>query len=312
MTLPPEIEAALEAWPERRRTQFVELMEDATSELQQELVQRAVLAGHTPGEVHAFADELRGLSDEQCFEACTLDADAPEGYSVTQLLRAESDPLFAFELKGGTLTPNEADDEPMPAPSPMRRREVMDAPEDRALAADPIRRAREHRQGFSADSGAFRPLVPSKSVAAVAPAPAMGPVPSAPTGLGGGHFFDDLLTEATRGLGVTWREHEVDAPGGISMEQALQQAVATLQRGVPVPCVIGNAQGKPLRFLLVLQTQLAGQSRAFQLYEPTSQELIWANEKDLLSKGELPFDNKALRRLVRVALPVSRGGSRAP
>jgi hypothetical protein len=56
VTVPDEVSAVIERWPQRAQRLFVELMEDASSELQQELVQRAVLAGHTPGEVHAFAD----------------------------------------------------------------------------------------------------------------------------------------------------------------------------------------------------------------------------------------------------------------
>jgi hypothetical protein len=320
--LPDEVEAVLETWSARHKKLFKELMEDASSELQQELVQRAVLAGHTPGEIHAFADELRGLSDDECFVACTLDDDAPDDYTVAQLLRAESDPLFAFELKGGTISPNEDDDQPS-APLPTQRRAVMDAPEDRGLSADPVRRAKEQRAAFNADSGAFRAVqrpgglvadsgshrahVPSKPAA-------LGATPVSPSGhvavpmaISGSRLFEDLLTEATKALGVTWREVELDTVGGLPIAEALQQAGAALARGLPVPCVIGNAHAKPLRFLLMLQASAAGANRAFQLYEPFSQELVWANEKDLLSRGELPFDNKALRRLLRMALPASRG-----
>lgn len=304
--VPDEVEAVLEGWSPRARKLFKELMEDASSELQQELVQRAVLAGHTPGEVHAFADELRGLSDDECFVACTLDDDAPDDYTVTQLLRAESDPLFAFELKGGALSPNEDDDRPS-APMPAQRREVMEAPEDRGLAADPVRRAKEQRALFNADSGAHRALVPSRPAAlAAAPAPPSGQV-AVPLAISGARFFEDLLTEATKALGVTWREVELDTVGGVPIAEALQQAATALARGLPVPCVIGNAQAKPLRYLLILQASSSGANRAFQLYEPFSQELVWANEKDLLARGELPFDNKSLRRLLRVALPTSRG-----
>lgn len=305
MTVPDEVQAVIDGWSPRGRKIFKELMEDASSELQQELVQRAILAGHTIGEVHAFADELRGLSDDECFAACTLDDDAPEDYTVTQLLRAESDPLFAFELKGGTLTPNEEDDAPSAA-LPVQRREVFEPAVARELSADPVRRAKEQRAGFNADSGGFRPTVASKPAAlAVAAIPPSGAMPAMPAPAG--RLFEDLLAEATRGLGVSWREVELDVPGGVPIDQALQQAAGALQRGVPIPCVIGNAQGRPLRYLLLLQTSTSGTNRAFQLYEPFAQELVWANEKDLLSRGELPFDNKSLRRLLRMALPNARG-----
>jgi hypothetical protein len=304
--LPDEVEAVLDAWSARGKKLFRELMEDATSELQQELVQRAMLAGHTPGEVHAFADELRGLSDDECFEACTLDGDAPQGYTVTQLLRAESDPLFAYELNGGSLSPNEADDAPS-APMKAQRREVMEAPDDRGFTADPVRRAKDQRAAFDSSSGRFPAHSPSKPAAlAATPVAPSGQVPI-PASLAAGRLFEDLLTDATRAMGVTWREVELDVPGSLPIAQALAQAATALARSIPVPCVIGNAQGRPLRFLLILQMSTSGPNRAFQLYEPFSQELIWANEKDLLAKGELPFDNKALRRLLRMALPGSRG-----
>lgn len=326
-----ELEAILDRWTPRSRKLFDELMEDATSELQQELVQRAVLAGHTPGEVHAFADELRGLSDDECFDVCTVDDAAPEGYTVAQLLRAESDPLFAFELKGGEISPNDADD----APSIVEpgRREAMDVADDRGLAADPVRRAIEQRRGFNVDSGSHRatarkeaeyvgdsgshralqrnsgshrPLQRGEVELGAGPVAASVHV-AVPMAISGARFFEDLLAEATRGLGVTWKEQEIDALGGLTMDEVLRQAQTALSRGIPLPFVVGNAQAKPLKFVLMLQSSASGATRAYQLYEPFSQELVWANEKTLLSKGELPFDNKALRRFLRVALPSLRG-----
>ena len=102
-----EVREHLERWPAKERALFLELLEDAPSELQREFLQRTVAAGHSPPEVHAFADALRSMSDAEAFVACTLEADAPDGYTVVQLLRAEADPLYAFELKGGELSPNE-------------------------------------------------------------------------------------------------------------------------------------------------------------------------------------------------------------
>jgi hypothetical protein len=304
--VPDEVQAVLDRWAAKGRRVFDELMEDASSELQRELVQRAVLAGHTPGEVHAFADELRGLSDDECYEACTLADDTPEDYTVAQLLRAEADPLFAFELKGGTITPNEADDRSS-GPLPPQRREVMEVPVDRALAADPIRRAKAQREAFNTEPLISRPIAPlrKEALGADGPPPPSGAVKS-PTSAPG-RLLEDLLADATRALGVSWREVELDGPGGVTMEAGLQQAALALQRGLPVAGVIGNAQGRPLRPLLVLQVSTAGANRAFQLYEPLSQALIWANEKDLLAKGELPFDDKSLRRLLRLVLPSGRG-----
>ncbi len=331
-----ELEAALERWSPRTRKLFVELMEDATSELQQELVQRSVLAGHTPGEVHAFADELRSLSDEECFEACTVDDAAPEGYTVAQLLRAESDPLFAFELNGGVISPNDSDVGPSLVEPP--KKEAMDVADDRGLAADPVRRAKEQRRGFNVESGSHRSVPrrdpehvgdsgshralqrkeqgftsgPQRAIQRGEVELGAGPVAASvhvavPMAISGARFFEDLLGDATRGLGFSWKEQEIDAMGGLTLDEALRQAQAALGRGIPVPFLLGNAQAKPLRFVLMLQGSTSGATRAYQLYEPSSQELVWANEKTILSKGELPFDNKALRRFLRVALPGPRG-----
>src|SRR5262249_54563602 len=84
-----------------------ELLEDAPSEMQRELLNRAVAAGHSPAEVHAFADALRGMSDDEAFDACTIELKGGPDYSVVQLLKAEGDPLFAFTLQGGELSPAE-------------------------------------------------------------------------------------------------------------------------------------------------------------------------------------------------------------
>jgi hypothetical protein len=297
--LPDEVEAVLEAWPTSAKKLFRELMEDASSELQQELVQRAMMFGHSPAEVHAFADALRGFSDDECFEACTLSGGVPDGYTVSQLLRAESDPLYAFELKGGSLSPNDAS-----APLKVRRPEFISASDDRGFTADPVRRAKNHRVAFDSHSGRVRASTAPGS-SAFGNASMQIPLPDSP-GAGAGRLLEDLLIEATRTIGVTWREFELDVPGGLSIAQALGLVANAVARSIPVPCVIGNVEGRPLRFLLVMQTSGLGRHRAFQLYEPFSHDLIWANEKDLLGNRELAFENKALRRLLRVALPNDR------
>ena len=50
-----EAREKLGAWPAKARALFKELVEDASSEMQRELLQRAVAAGHSPAEIHAFA-----------------------------------------------------------------------------------------------------------------------------------------------------------------------------------------------------------------------------------------------------------------
>lgn len=188
-TLSIEAQEQLARWSAKARALFTELLEDATGALQRELLQRSVAAGHTPAEVHAFADAIRGLDDSHAYAACTLEVTAPADFTVTQLLRAEADPLFAYELNGGALEPG---DEP-PAPAAL---EQPHPPRLDLLVAPPRR-----KRAFQADSGGVTPRLMAKPDAAE-----RAPPPPSPLA-----FTEALLAEATRGLAVAWREHDVDA-----------------------------------------------------------------------------------------------------
>jgi hypothetical protein len=299
--VPEEVAEQLERWSARSRRLLDELLEDAVSELQRELLLRAVAAGHSAAEVHAFADALRPLSDDEAYRACTLEDAAPEDYTVAQLLRAEADPLFAFEVKGGTLEPGEEDGGAAPAPAPVARPARTFELGGDGPSAGLTARA---RPGFVAESSGARPQALDwgelNGSSRGGPPPATrGAAPAS------GRLLEDLLAEATRGLSVGWREHDVDTAGGMALAEALASAAGALTRGIPVPCAIGPQPGQHRRLVLLLQVSVSGKTRAWQLYDPLSQELVWANEGDLLAKAELPFSNKVNRRLTRVALPQS-------
>ncbi len=290
----------LEGWPPRARKRFGELLDDAGSDLQRELLQRAVGAGHTIAELHSFADELRALSDEQAFEACTLADDHPEYYSVAQLLLAQADPLFAFELRGGTIDPAEdtltgSRAAPQALSADELAAQMVTQPVDLVTLRE--------RRGFQADSrdrGAPpRASAPASRARAIrALEPELGDRSSEA-------LLTDLLDEATRPFSLTWRERDVDAPGGLSMQEALEGATKALARGVPVPFALGPKVLQHRRLVLALQHSSSGKTKAWQLYDPLSRELVWTNEGDLLLARELPFANKAHRRITRVALPTS-------
>lgn len=304
MTHPVSDEAReqLERWSTKARRLFDELLEDAGSDLQRELLQRSVAAAHTPAEVHAFADEIRALSDDDVYEACTLEDAAPEDYTVAQLLRAEADPLFAFELKGGTIEPGEDDDGDLSAPPPSKKAPAkFELGAGDALAAG---LAGKKRGGFEAESADARVKAMDwgELGGSANPPPSQVHASPAPTS---GKLLEDLLAEATRGLSVAWREYDVDTAGGMALAEALASAAGALTRGIPVPCAIGPNPGQHRRFVLLLQASTSGRTRAWQLYDPLTQELVWANEGDLLAKAELPFANKVNRRLTRIVLPQS-------
>src|SRR5262249_1304631 len=67
-----EARSQVDAWGEKSRALFNELLEDAPSDMQRELLNRAVAAGHSAAEVHAFADALRGFTDGEAFDRCTI------------------------------------------------------------------------------------------------------------------------------------------------------------------------------------------------------------------------------------------------
>ncbi|MFT3706444.1 MAG: hypothetical protein QM817_02130 [Archangium sp.] len=306
----------LQQWTPRARLLFDELLDDAGSDLQREFLQRAVAAAHTPAEVHAFADELRGLSDEDAYEACTLQEDAPQDYTVSQLLRAEADPLFAFELKGGTIEPNEdlhggTAEVQVPAAVARQRagavRDLDDEPEHRKV--DPLSKAlsgKRSSESFEAESpgssARLKKMDWNELPSGNAPPPAKKEGPST---AGGQRFLESLLAEATRALHISWREQDVDVPGGLALADALASAAGALTRGIPVPCAVGPNPGEHRRFVVILQLNTSGKNRAWQLYDPFTAELVWANEGDLLAKAELPFANKMNRRLTRIVLPQS-------
>ncbi len=290
VVLSKEAQAQLSRWPATAQRLLTELLEDAASDLQRELLQRAVAAGHTPNEVHAFADQLRAMGDDDAFTACTLDESAPSDYTVAQLLRAEADPLYAFELKGGTLEPSD-DEVPLAKPPP---------PVDlNALKRRPS-------SGFVADSNDVGPLIREEPTFTRRPAAASEP--HAPFSSGGtpSAMIEDVFSEATRALGLEWQESEVDVPGGLSLETAISDSAVALSEGLPVPLALGAAPGKSGRLVLAIQLSVSGHNRAWQLYDPFSNELVWANERDLLNRNELPFSNKVFRRVTRVVLPSRR------
>lgn len=320
----------LDAWPAKARALFKELVEDAPSEMQRELLQRAVAAGHSPAEIHAFADELRVLEDEQAFDACTLDADAPDGYTVVQLLRAEADPLYAYELKGNALSPadevsgvghalgaptQELESLPYvpPAPPPAAtsgsyRRPSFDSGPD-------VSKAKARPLGFEAPtptSGRHKRVDPNDLGASVDASPRARP-PSGPTqavmpGPVANKLMEDLLNDSTRGLGVTYREQDVDDPQ-LTLEAALGSAAAAVGRGIPVPIALGPAVAQHRRLAVMLQTSMSNGKRAWQIYDPFSGELYWVSEGDLLARAELPFSIKTNRRITRIALPTQKASA---
>lgn len=291
--LTPDALEQLEAWEEAEQALFHELLEDAGSELQRELLGRALAAGHDVKALHAFSDALRPLSDEAAFEACTLsDTGAASARTVVARLRAEADPLFAFEANGHVKASAAAADDDDEEDSVIARRRSI--PASLLAPVEPPRYARPPRPSFEEESRTTLPRASRDTDDEHSRA-------SATAGTGR-PYATELYTEATRGLGLTYREEAVDSPR-LPLEKALERVVEALQRNVLVPAVIGPEVGDLRRDVLFLQVQPAGKGRSFQLHDPAAGETVWAHERDLLARLELPFTDKRNRRITAVSLP---------
>ncbi len=267
-----DIRAQVATWLPKSRALLNELLEDATSDLQREMIVRSISVGHSPAEIHAFADELRSLSDRQIFEMCTLAVRRPPEATVEQLVRIEADPLTAFEMNGGKIEPNEDD-------------ELL------ARVAEPIDRQLSRQiqmsRTFFADARATVGVVPASSELASR----------------SHELLADLLGNATRALGITWAEYDVVGIGAASVQALLDRSAEALNAAMPVVAVLGSTQHVHRRFVLILQVQQSSKTRAWQLYEPLSREVRWLNEGDLTSEAELPFSDPGCHMVTRIILP---------
>jgi len=276
----------LQGWTAQERALFAELLEDAGSELQRELLQRALAMGHLAPELHSFADAIRGMGDAGLYRACTPDrSKVPD---VSELLRAQADPLAAFEINGHALKARKPK-----APKPLELGRFIPSlpPVDNTFVG-----IRPKKPSFDAESpgDARRPERPK----AAAPASAAPARPGPP-----GCFAEDLFNAAGEFLPVRFTERAVDVSGGITIEEAVPLLAEALSRGIPVPILLGRFPGEFLRYALILQVQVSGRNRAYQLHDPFAQDTVWANEGDLLARNELPFSDKLYRRITAIALP---------
>lgn len=300
--LTSEVDALLEGWTPSERTLLEELVEDAGSEVQREMIHRVVVARHTAAEVHAFADEIRGIKDDALYALCTVNP-LVENISVTTRFRAEADPLFAMELNGRIVSPRLEDDPgPVYGVDDGRPRPRFAAP-PALLIQDFPRVGPPPRSSFEGESSSARarPLStrelgdsaedrPSRKGEKLAEKPNVG-------------ASSDSVNEAVKSLGLSYREHLVDG-GDVTLERALELASQSLQKGIPIPVTLGREPKERGRQVLMLQVTPPGKTRAFQLHDPFANETVWANEKDLLGRHELPFDNKIWRRITAVSLPL--------
>ena len=320
-TAPPESDflhqeaaARVGKWSKDDRRLFRELMEDAASSLQREVLLRAVAAGRTAAEAHALGDGIRDMEDEALFAACSVDGrrDVP----VTDLLRAQADPLFALELNGHRLTPK-LEDDPGPA---YARPDGKPRPQFRAppalFAKDPVAEsfevslARGKSLGRRELGQSEAPSVATSRRAMTKTETSAAPIP---------RDFSGLLSDAVAPFGLELREHWVDEaptrkPGegaqkALPVEQALEAAARALDRGWPVVVALGKKAGEQGRCVLLLQASRSSKARAFQLHDPFANETVWANEKDLTGRHELPFSGKQWRRITKVWLPVGAKGA---
>lgn len=280
---------------------FRELIEDAGSELQRELLRRALAARHTSKELHAFGDQIRGMDDDEVYAAVTLEEYGPNGArrGVVQRMRAEADPIFGFTLNGHSLT---GDDEFAAYDAlglPLRARPNFE-PAPAALVSNPASDALENSIARGKKLS-LRDLGESEEVTHNRPRPTTAA--AAPVNKGGG---DDVFSQAVRAFGYSYKEVNVDSPQ-VGLSKGVDLMIAALRRGLPVPACLGNVSGNFRRYVLFLQVAPVGKGHALQVHEPQSNETVWVNEAALRNGGELPLGNKALRRVISLVVPRVKG-----
>lgn len=269
-------------WDDEDRAQLIELLEDAASDLQREMLHRGLAAGRPLRELHSFADAIRGLDDEEVFRECTPPR---SGFPLNVLLTAQADPLAAYELNGNAL--HHAGRRSRRGGPPVKLPPQLMT--ERTWA--PARGGARFEASADTDARAPDPRELGRSGERAAPA---DPVQ--------GKFAEELFNEAGRALERRFNELAVDT-GPFTLERAVPLLADALSRGVPVPCILGREPGDFRRYALFLQVQTSGRNRAYQLFDPVAQESVWANEGDLLNRIELPFSEKAHRRVTALALP---------
>lgn len=280
-------------WSDDERGLFIELLEDAESDLQREMIHRGLTAGRDAHELHSFADAIRGLSDEAVFKECTPPR---SGHPLTVLLAAQADPLAAFELNGNGVR--------KPGKPPRARTEGVPLRIPAALFV-------EHTQvGYKLKPPTFNASADVDARAPDANDLGRSRETAPPAGVKG-KFSEDLFNRAGKALDVKFDEQAVDE-GPFTLERAVAALPEALALGIPVPILLGTRPGDFRRYALILQVQTSGKNRAYQLYEPVSGEAVWANEGDLLHRKELPFEDKVYRRITAIALPRLSPGAPGP
>ena len=247
------------------------LIQEVKGSLKKELVRRASAAGNSIEELQRFVRKIRHLEDKQLFALCTLvdrNRQLPT-MSLSARIEAEWDPMVSFGLNGPSVIPR-----PHQSYLAHPHVPVVDRP-----PAPPVRKGSFDESEEL--SGPSRENEKKKT-----------------RRLEGGALF----AAVGKSLGRSFKEFEVDGEV-LSLEQALVIAAEVLEEGCPVPVVVGPHPKSHLRYLLLLQTQESGTTRAFQLHDPEANDTVWVNERDLLARRELPLTDARCRRITAIAVP---------
>lgn len=95
--------AALERFTVQDRARMVHAFQAAPSELQRELIQRALAAGQPPPRIVAFAAAIRALADEDVLKVCTPPEKHGTHVTLFSRLKLMADPIAAYESWGRSL-----------------------------------------------------------------------------------------------------------------------------------------------------------------------------------------------------------------
>ncbi len=253
-------EAARAQLKPAEQKQLEHVMKAAKSDKERLYIQKGLASGHSVAELRTFAHEIAGKDDEWMQDHLGLTGDS-HGKGVKQqwsmscnattveAVLGQLDPIYALKMHKDNPNLSKADDSNAMALNPKMAADQKAMLETRY--ADGTEGGRAHNRG--------------------------GPDPNQR-----GRWNTDLLNKNKASTGLTFTHKAVGTD--VTVDQVVDELTADVQKGLPVPLVIGD--GSPehtnAHYVLVLATA-AGPPRFFAIHDPASGDTEIRSEADMRS-----------------------------
>jgi hypothetical protein len=252
----------LDALSESDKTKYEALL-DGKPEKEKQYITKALAAGHTVAELEAFAAKIDGKDDTWMQDNLSLTGNS-RGRGVQQqwshscnattveAVHGELDPVYALKVHEDNPNFDEVDASNAEAKNPN-------------LAADQKAKLTSTYHGSAArdHSGVAANRDSGRS--------------------GRGRWASDLLNEMSALTGVTFDTKKIGTAA--TTADAIRTIDENTATGMPVPIVIGNAQGKYTHYVLVTASD-AGPPKQYSIHDPWSGNTVIRTE-DQIKDGTL-------------------------